>query len=32
MNRITKINGKRQIGLAYLDAILEAMDSTVSPR
>ncbi|NLX13466.1 MAG: hypothetical protein GXY44_07415 [Phycisphaerales bacterium] len=24
--------GKRQIGLAYLDAILEAMDLTVSPR
>ncbi len=24
--------GKRQIGLAYLDALLEAMDLTVSPR
>ena len=24
--------GKRQIGLAYLDAMLEAMDLTVSPR
>jgi hypothetical protein len=26
------LSGKRQIGLAYLDAMLEAMDLTVSPR
>lgn len=26
------LNGKRQIGLAYLDAILEAMDLAVSPK